>query len=61
MALYEKLSPELTERIRQDIADGTRPGFAAKSSNAIRREQSEDVETVWRPAYARDVDKIMHQ
>ena len=60
MALYEQLSPELTERIRQDIADGTRPSFAAKSSSAIRRDQSEDIESVWRPAYARDVDKIMH-
>lgn len=60
MALYEQLSPELTERIRQDIADGTRPAFAAKSSSAIRREPSEDKESVWRPAYARDVDKIMH-
>ena len=60
MALYEQLSKELTERIRQDIADDTRPDFAAKSALAIRRDPSEDKESVWRPAYARDVDKIMH-
>ncbi len=60
MANYEKLSPELTERIREDIANGTRPNFAAVSANAKRRDNSADVESVWRPAYARDVDKIMH-
>ena len=32
MPNYEKLSPEITERIRQDIEDGTRPDFAAKGS-----------------------------
>ena len=60
MPLYEKLSPELSERIRLDILNNTRPDFAARSSSAKRREEREDIETVWRPAYARDVDKIMH-
>ena len=60
MAIYEQLSPELTERIRSDIESGTRPNFAAKSAEAIRRDPSQDKETIWRPAYARDADKIMH-
>ena len=60
MPNYEKLSPELLERIREDIEKGTRPNFAAKSANAIRRNPAFDKESVWRPAYARDVDKIMH-
>ena len=60
MATYETLSPELTERIREDIANGTRPNFAARSADAVRRDPDEDKETVWRPAFARDVDKIMH-
>lgn len=60
MSKYEKLSPELTERIRQDIRDNTRPDFAAKGSLAVRRDLSVDQESVWRPAYARDVDKIVH-
>ena len=60
MANYEQLSPELTERIREDIRLGTRPDFSAKSSEAIRRDPTADRESVWRPAYARDVDKIMH-
>ena len=57
---YKKLSPEITERIRQDIADGTRPQFAANGSNALRRNPNFDKESIWRPAYVRDVDKIMH-
>ena len=60
MAKYEQLSPELTERMKQDIADNTRPDFAADSSKAIRRDMSADRETIWRPAYARDTDKILH-
>ena len=60
MPTYEHLSPELTERIREDIANNTRPNFAADSSLAVRRNPDEDRESVWRPAYARDVDKIMH-
>ena len=57
---YEKLSPEISERIRQDIEDGTRPSFAAKGSAAVRRNPDFDRESIWRPAYVRDVDKIMH-
>lgn len=60
MPNYEKLSPELTERIREDREKGTRPDFAAKGSDAIRRNPLYDRESVWRPAYVRDVDKIMH-
>ncbi len=60
MPNYEKLSPELTERIKEDIANNTRPDFAAKGSLAKRRNPDYDKESVWRPAYVRDVDKIMH-
>ena len=60
MAIYEQLSPALTERIQFDNEHGTRPNFAAKSAEAIRRDPDEDRESIWRPAYARDADKIMH-
>lgn len=60
MRYYEKLSDELSERIREDILRGTRPQFMADSSSAIRRIPDQDQETIWRPAYARDVDKILH-
>ncbi len=60
MPNYEKLSPEVSQRIREDIEKDTRPSFGAKGSEAIRRNPNYDKESVWRPAYARDVDKIMH-
>ena len=60
MANYEQLSPEITERIREDIEKGTRPNFAAKGANAKRRDQTLDGESIWRGAYVRDVDKILH-
>ena len=60
MSKYEKLSAELTERMMQDIRDNTRPDFAARGSSAVRRDPSADQESIWRPAYARDVDKIVH-
>ena len=60
MPNYEHLSCELTERIRYDIEHNTRPSFAADTAKAVRRDPNEDKESVWRPAYSRDVDKIMH-
>lgn len=60
MLKYEKLSPEISERIEYDKLHGTRPNFAAVGSNALRRNPGYDKESVWRPAYVRDVDKIMH-
>ena len=60
MSKYERLSPELTERMRQDILSGTRPTFARATSSARRRDPSSDLESIWRPAFSRDVDKILH-
>ena len=60
MPNYRKLSPEISERIKNDIECGTRPNFAANGSLAIRRNPDFDRESIWRPAYVRDVDKIMH-
>ena len=60
MPNYEKLSPEITERIAEDIRLGIRPNFAARGDMAVRRNPLYDKESVWRPAYVRDVDKILH-
>ena len=50
MSNYEKLSVELTERMKHDIANNTRPQFARDSASAIRRDPSSDLESIWRPA-----------
>ena len=60
MLKYEKLSPEISEQIKYDREHNTRPDFSAKGAAAKRRNPNFDKESVWRPAYVRDVDKIMH-
>ena len=57
---YEHLSREMSDRIRYDKEHGTRPSFAADGAKALRRDMSSDRESAWRPAYLRDVDKILH-
>ena len=57
---YEHLSQEMSDRIRYDREHGIRPNFAADGSKAQRRDMSSDRESAWRPAYLRDVDKILH-
>ena len=37
MANYEQLSPEILERIREDIEKGTRPNFAANSEKVQKK------------------------
>ncbi len=60
MPNYEKLSPEITERIRSDRLNNRVPRYAASGAMSVRRNPLYDRESIWRPAYARDVDKILH-
>lgn len=53
--IYEKLSVELQEKINNEIFSGQ--GF---EDNAIRRDKSSDKATLWRGAYVRDTEKILH-
>ncbi|MBQ3470850.1 MAG: HD domain-containing protein [Clostridia bacterium] len=56
MLNYEELSEELQERINKEIFNGH--GFEDK---AIRRENKEhDKARLWRGAFVRDAEKIMH-
>ena len=57
---YEKLSAELTERIRRDRAEGKTPRRGATEAQAQRRDPTRDRANLWRPAYARDAEKILH-
>lgn len=50
--IYEQLSEGLQEKIRADIGCGT--------DTALRRRPNHDKANLWRPAYVRDVEKIMH-
>ncbi len=52
--IYEKLSAELQKRIIEE-----QPEKALKG-RAVRRRSNHDIESVWRPEFVRDVEKIMH-
>lgn len=58
---YEALSPELTERIKNDQISGNRPTFGFCEDMVTRRLPSDkDTANVWRTAFVRDIDKILH-
>ena len=60
-AIPDTLSEELTERMRADRARGWVNPFRTKDSAALRREERPgDAATLWRPAFVRDVEKIIH-
>ena len=59
--MYEELSKELTLKIEKEKRDGTFRRVAFDERGAVRRNANpHDDGTVWRPAFVRDVDKIMN-
>lgn len=60
-SIPEALSPELVERMRDDRARGWSNPYRASDRDALRREERPgDIANIWRPAYVRDVEKIIH-
>lgn len=57
---YKSLSPELQERIKEDRENHAVNPYACKDEDIIRRDPSHDKANIWRPAFVRDVEKIMH-
>ena len=61
MAHYENLSKQLTEKMETERKTGNLPTVAFNENSVIRRKQgSRDEATVWRPAFTRDIDKILN-
>ena len=60
MANYISLSSELQERIKEDRANHWVNPYAFKDENIIRRRMDHDKANLWRPAFVRDCEKIMH-
>ena len=56
----EKLSQQLSERILQEKTSGTYADLAFKESMVIRRRSHREETPVWRPKFARDIDRIMY-
>lgn len=57
---YEKLSAEISGKIALDRANGLVSALAFSEDDVIRRNPDFDKATVLRPAFIRDIDKIMH-
>lgn len=60
MLKYESLSAEMTERIKADREQNTLPNFGFKEEGVLRRNPDRDKASLLRPAFIRDIDKIMH-
>lgn len=60
MPNYQNLSKELQERIKEDRAHHWENPYAFRDENVVRRRPSHDKANLWRPAFVRDTEKIMH-
>ncbi len=60
MLKYEVLSKETENKIREFRASGEMSPYAFKEEDVVRRNPDRDKATLIRPAFIRDIDKIMH-
>lgn len=60
MACYHSLSKELQEQIREDRNRHWKNPYACQDEKIVRRYMDHDRANLWRPAFVRDVEKIMH-
>lgn len=60
-AIPDVLSDELIERMSDDRARGWENPYRTSDEDALRREERPaDRSNIWRPAFVRDVEKILH-
>ena len=55
-----QLSKETQALVAEQIAKGTLSPYACKNEDIIRRDSTHDQASLLRPAFMRDVEKIMH-
>lgn len=61
MALnYHQLEKEIEEQIKYNIEHGILSPYRFKDENAVRRNGDKDRNSVLRPAFVRDIEKILH-
>ena len=60
MQIYEKLSKELENRIKEEKLNGSFIDFGFDEAKVLRRDPTRDKASIWRTAFIRDIDKIMH-
>lgn len=57
---YTKLSEELQQRIASDRAAHRQNPYRFPDEHIIRRDSAHDIPNLWRPAFVRDIEKILH-
>ena len=57
---YINLSEDTASRIQRDIEDHWQNPYRSTDGDIIRRDPSHDIANVQRPAYVRDIEKIMN-
>ena len=60
MPKYDNLSEELQEKIIEDKKNHIINPYAFRDENVRRRRMDHDKANLWRPAFVRDSEKIMH-
>ncbi len=60
MLNYEKLSAERERQLQADRESGKLPAIGFPDRDAVRRDPSRDQPSALRPAFIRDIDKILH-
>lgn len=60
MPNYHNLSDQVQERIQEDRRNHVQYPYACRNEDVIRRDPSHDRANLWRPAFVRDTEKIMH-
>lgn len=57
---YAELSQQLQMRIREDRKNHVKNPYACKDEDCIRRRKSNSNSLLWRPAFVKDAERIMH-
>lgn len=57
---YQSLSAGLQEQICKDREAGWVNPYRCNGSDVVRRDNSRDLSNLWRPAFVRDTEKILH-
>lgn len=60
MPRYDSLSKEIQNQILEDRRTHRKNPYAFSDENVIRRDSHHDKANLWRPAFVRDTEKIMH-
>lgn len=57
---YHKLSEEIQRQMKEDKKSNYVNPYRCRDEDIIRRNMEQDKANLWRPAFVRDIEKILH-